>query len=270
MTSTVLITLDAPIQSWNSKPGNKYRVTDHRPTKTGVIGLLANALGRDYDDSIDDLAALNYAVRCDRAGRLERDHRSVGDHTGLPALPGDWIRGLAAEKSPHQPRPMTRHLPVKNADPTKPGVTVLSTPKTTKANAKQITDVFLADAAFTAALTGNTDLIRKIAGALAAPARALFLGKKAHPPAEPLFLTVTDHDDPVAALHATPAASRCDPAPWQIWYTTSADNADGQVTYDQPVRYGARPVRGPRVEAIVSHGDPAPAAEPASLSDFFA
>jgi CRISPR system Cascade subunit CasD len=65
--STVLIRLSAPLQSWGGHESRVYqRATYRRPTKSGVIGIVASALGRKRTDPIDDLAALKFGVRCDQ------------------------------------------------------------------------------------------------------------------------------------------------------------------------------------------------------------
>lgn len=266
MTATLLLSLDAPIQSWVATTGNKYRRSDPRPTKTAIIGLVANALGRDRDDDITDLAALDFAVRRDRAGRLERDHRSVGDDNGLPALPGDTLRGRPKQRTTFTPDPRVQHLPVKNAKVDTPHQPWES-PAAAKANPKQITDVYLADAAFTVALTGDDTLINTLAEAIKKPARALFLGKKAHPPARPLYQAVTDDDTALGALTNHPPEGRVDPAPHTVWYTANPTDPAGVVTNDQPLHFGTRPRYGARVEATTTLGT---GEQPATAADFFA
>lgn len=75
--STLLLRLAAPLQSWGL--GDKFdeRHTMREPTKSGVIGMLAAALGRSREDSIDDLAKLRFGVRADQPGQLLRDFHMV-------------------------------------------------------------------------------------------------------------------------------------------------------------------------------------------------
>lgn len=265
MTKTLLIRLDGTIQSWNSAPGNKERVTDPRPTKTAVVGMLANALGRDFEDDISDIAAVDFAVRADRAGHLERDYRTAGGST-YPALPADRLRGLPDGKNRLAWRPQTANHPAKNVNVDKPAPLTGVAPPAGKANPKQIADTLLVDACFTAAVTGDDALIDQLAHALKRPARALFLGKKAHPLSQPPFAGVTDHDNPRTALtDTTPEHPTADPGPWRIWYTAAANDLDGTIIYDQPQHFGQRPQRTARAEATGTvGGDPS-----APLSDFF-
>lgn len=71
--STLLLRLAAPMQSWGSGSRFDVRRTEREPTKSGVIGLLAAALGRRRDESVSDLSALRFGVRIDREGTLLRD-----------------------------------------------------------------------------------------------------------------------------------------------------------------------------------------------------
>jgi CRISPR system Cascade subunit CasD len=74
--STLLLRLAAPMQSWGVDNFER-RGTERIPTKSGVIGLLASALGRLRNDSITDLAALRFGVRVDKEGMLIRDFHTA-------------------------------------------------------------------------------------------------------------------------------------------------------------------------------------------------
>lgn len=75
--STVLLRLQAPLQSWGVDSRYDLRATRPEPTKSGVVGLIAAALGRDREDDISDLAAMRFGVRCDRPGRVIRDYHTA-------------------------------------------------------------------------------------------------------------------------------------------------------------------------------------------------
>lgn len=79
MTSTLLIDLAAPMQAWGDSSRFTQRSTRAEPTKSGVVGLLAAALGRRRTDPIEDLAELRFGVRTDQPGRLERDFQTETD-----------------------------------------------------------------------------------------------------------------------------------------------------------------------------------------------
>lgn len=70
---TLLLRLAGPLQSWGVDSKFEIRQTENEPTKSGVIGMVAAALGRRRDEPIDDLASLNFGVRVDRPGVLLRD-----------------------------------------------------------------------------------------------------------------------------------------------------------------------------------------------------
>ena len=75
--STLLLRLAAPIQSWGNDSRFEVRRTGKEPTKSGVIGLLAAALGRSRADSLDDLCSLRFGVRVDQEGQLLRDFHTA-------------------------------------------------------------------------------------------------------------------------------------------------------------------------------------------------
>lgn len=72
--STLLLRLAAPMQAWGAEAKFERRTTQREPTKSGVTGLIAAALGRKRNESVDDIAALRFGVRADRPGELLRDY----------------------------------------------------------------------------------------------------------------------------------------------------------------------------------------------------
>ncbi len=74
---TLLLQLRGPMQSWGARSRFDYRDTWPYPTKSGVVGLLAAALGRDRKEDISDLAALRLGVRVDRKGVLQVDYQTA-------------------------------------------------------------------------------------------------------------------------------------------------------------------------------------------------
>ncbi len=77
--STLLLRLAAPLQSWGLGDKFERRGTAREPTKSGVIGLLAAAMGiaRDDGDSLDKLNALRFGVRVDQPGQLLCDFHTA-------------------------------------------------------------------------------------------------------------------------------------------------------------------------------------------------
>ena len=65
------------MQSWGTRSRFDERDTGLEPSKSGVLGLVCAALGRDRSEPIDDLAALEMGVRVDREGILKRDYQTA-------------------------------------------------------------------------------------------------------------------------------------------------------------------------------------------------
>ncbi len=66
--ATLLLRLAAPLQSWGSSSKFEIRTTEKMPTKSGVVGMLAAALGLRRDADLSRLNALKFGVRADREG----------------------------------------------------------------------------------------------------------------------------------------------------------------------------------------------------------
>lgn len=90
--ATLLIRLIGPMQSWGTRSHFDDRDTEAEPSKSGVLGLCAAALGRDRAEDISDLSALGFGVRVDREGILRSDF-----HT--------------AQLYPHEPRHKANRTP---------------------------------------------------------------------------------------------------------------------------------------------------------------
>ncbi|MBK8074514.1 MAG: type I-E CRISPR-associated protein Cas5/CasD [Kineosporiaceae bacterium] len=83
--TTLLLTLAAPLQSWGVASRFPVRATQDHPSKSGVIGLLAAAMGRRRTDPIEDLLGLRFGVRIDQAGALVRDFQTAHRADGASA-----------------------------------------------------------------------------------------------------------------------------------------------------------------------------------------
>ena len=75
--ATLLLRLAGPMQSWGTTSRFDERDSQLEPSKSGVLGLLCAALGRDRTEPLDDLAALRMGVRVDREGLLMRDYQTA-------------------------------------------------------------------------------------------------------------------------------------------------------------------------------------------------
>lgn len=74
---TLLLRLAGPMQSWGTTSRFDERDSQLEPSKSGVLGLVCAALGRDRAEPVDDLAALKMGVRVDREGMLMRDYQTA-------------------------------------------------------------------------------------------------------------------------------------------------------------------------------------------------
>ena len=85
--TTLRICLAGQMQAWGASSRFSQRLTGDRPTKSGVLGLLAAAQGRRRTDPIEDLAGLEFGVRIDQPGRLMRDFQvalTLDKQTSMP------------------------------------------------------------------------------------------------------------------------------------------------------------------------------------------
>jgi len=75
--ATLLLRLAGPMQAWGTISRFDERDSGMEPSKSGVIGMICAALGRDRSLPVDDLAALRMAVRVEREGLLMRDYQTA-------------------------------------------------------------------------------------------------------------------------------------------------------------------------------------------------
>ncbi|MBT2207276.1 type I-E CRISPR-associated protein Cas5/CasD [Actinomadura sp. NEAU-AAG7] len=171
-TTALLLHLSGPLQSWGERSRFNQRDTSRAPTRSGLIGLIAAALGRRRDQPLDDLTPLRFTTRIDRPGTLLRDFHTVGG--GMP-----------------------RHLTVITAE----GKRRSADTATLVSNR-----YYLQDAAFTVAVTApDPDLLDTCARALRAPTWPPYLGRRSCPPNAPLLIDAV-HDDPITHLIRLPLA----------------------------------------------------------------
>jgi|SRR5690554_423578 len=75
--ATLLLRLQGPMQSWGTTSRFDERNTQLEPSKSGVLGLVCAALGRDRHEPVDDLAVLRMGVRVDQEGVPMRDYQTA-------------------------------------------------------------------------------------------------------------------------------------------------------------------------------------------------
>lgn len=146
--ATLLLRLVGPMQSWGTTSRFEIRDSQLEPSKSGVIGITAAALGRDRSEDITDLANLRMGVRVDREGILKRDYhtaREVVQYDGKLSSNRN-LRNIVSER------------------------------------------FYLADAAFLVGLSGDKGLLEKVHAALKNPHWVLALGRKSFTPSQPIYL----------------------------------------------------------------------------------
>lgn len=220
-TATLLLRLEGPIQGWG-EPGAKwdYRSTMNRPTKSGVIGLIANALGRDFQDPIEDLGALRFGVRADRPGHLEGDYRIAGGGT----FPLDARTELLNPK-------LTANTAGRINYGAPRGAKNMAWTEAGREGTIR-TMSFIADAGFLVSLTGDRALLEDIAEAVTTPARLLCLGRRANLPSRPLLHQLMEGDRHLDWVQTTPLLDTATTTSPQVWTETTPN--EGLISYEQP------------------------------------
>lgn len=156
--STLLLRLAAPLQAWGTESKFESRRTQREPSKSGVIGMLAAALGLRRDADLSELSALRFGVRVDREGEVIKDF-----HTA---------QAVKSEKK------------AKKEKDEEPEIIGYVTSR-----------YYLSDAVFLVGLESEDHaLLEKIETALRTPCFPLFLGRRSCPPTLPLVLGLREKD----------------------------------------------------------------------------
>jgi CRISPR system Cascade subunit CasD len=78
MANTLFLRLEGPLQAWGERARWCVRDTAPQPTKSGLVGLLACALGWNSDEELRGLSRqVRLGVRCDRPGLPLVDYHTV-------------------------------------------------------------------------------------------------------------------------------------------------------------------------------------------------
>jgi len=78
MPNTLFLWLEGPMQSWGERARWSVRDSAPEPTKSGVVGLLACALGLKQDGDLRSISQqLQLGVRCDWPGTLLVDYHTI-------------------------------------------------------------------------------------------------------------------------------------------------------------------------------------------------
>lgn len=247
--SVLTFRLAGPLQSWATAEGLGLRGTGQVPSKSGVLGLMAAALGRQRGADLSDLRELGLLVRVDHAGSELEDFHTVGrysrpGHVGRVPILAALVDGPSSEDFSGKGRDVL----IKRSR-------------------------YLTDAVFVAALVSRDEagdeLLAQIRQALAAPVFPLYLGRKGCP-AEPLMPKLhTQVDDPVALVTDLPWAAaggnRRQPRRLALagdeWLLPASAGASVTMVADDPVGsrvFSRRPQVGVRRSWPGEQGTPPP------------
>lgn len=214
--ATLLLRLAGPMQSWGTTSRFTQRDTGKEPSKSGVIGLLAAALGIDRENwtGLEPLARFRMGVRHDRPGNPKTDFQTAGC-----GAKGGIIKA--------------------NGTPSKDGVVSRR--------------FYLADAVFLVGLEGDRPLLEKTYTSLQDPVWPLFLGRKSYVPSEPVWVQDGLRDDPLRkSLASWPwigATRPWEDPPEKLLISMDSEDGSGSLRMDQPLssfaerRFGSRYVR---------------------------
>lgn len=218
---TLLLRFVGPMQSWGTTSRFDQRDTGKEPSKSGVLGLLAAALGIDRESwtDLEPLTRLAMGVRHDRPGVPKKDYQTAGCAKGDQVVKADGKLsndGIVSRRD------------------------------------------YLADAAFLVGLAGeDRALLERAHAALRDPVWPLALGRKSYVPSEPVWLQDgIQAMGLVECLKRYPwiAASRkWEGFPTELLLSMESENGAGLLKMDQPLssfaerRFGARFVVSERI-----------------------
>lgn len=189
MSHTLIMRLAGPMQSWGVQSRFSIRDTAPEPTKSGVVGLVCAALGRDRAAPIDDLANLRFGVRVLKDGQPRYDF-----HTAQKVV--------IASATIKPGKPITK---LKDNEPSKRH--------------------YLADAWFLVGLeSSDRDKLEAIDLALGNPRWALALGRKSFVPGWPVRLM--DKNAQPAGLIDLPLYQALRKAVDPLWIKVARKNWD--------------------------------------------
>ena len=214
---TLLLRLAGPMQSWGTTSRFDERDTGKEPSKSGVIGLLAAAIGIDRGNWSDlaPLARLSMGIRHDRPGVPKRDYQTAG------CASTDTI--IKADRTPAKDGVVSQRY-------------------------------YLADAVFLVAFEGDDHaLLEKAHAKLKDPFWPLALGRKSYVPSEPIWLENGLQDQPLRmTLEGWPwmgTQRKWEVLPEKLLLSFESEDGSGVLKMDQPLssfaerRFGARFIR---------------------------
>lgn len=206
---TVLLRLEGPLQSWGTRSRFGRRDTENEPSKSGVLGLVAAALGMPRDDTktLAELAQSRLGVRVDREGTLLTDYHTVG--SGKFRDLDYFVHGVGD------------HAVMTHRD-------------------------YLQSASFLAALSfDDHSLAERVHSALAEPVWSLVLGRRSCSPSLPVYvpdgLVETGAEEALRAAkfpsHSAPKDRAGEPRRIRLVLECEANHSDAQPRQDQPLSF---------------------------------
>jgi len=175
MANTLFLRLESPLQSWGERGQWSVRDTAPEPTKSGIVGLLACALGWCEDARIATLTRdIRVGVRCDIRGTSAplEDYHTVGGGYRTPQLLNATGDFKLSSGRPHT---------------------------------EQTWRYYLCDASFLAAVQAPDARIEELTNAVQDPYWPVYLGRKSCVPTRPIFDGLGDYSSLREALQAHPA-----------------------------------------------------------------
>lgn len=215
---TLLLRLVGPMQSWGTTSRFDQRDTGKEPSKSGVIGLLAAAMGIDranWTGDLEPLTRLSMGVRHDRSGVPKRDYQTAG----------------CADRD-----------------------TIIKADGTQSKDGVVSQRFYLADAAFLVGMEcKECSLLEKVHAALCDPVWPLSLGRKSYVPSEPVWIENAIQDGPLREVLARypwiATQRRWEALPDKLLMSMESEDGSGVLRMDQPLssfaerRFGARFIR---------------------------
>lgn len=214
---TLLLRLVGPMQSWGTTSRFDQRDTGKEPSKSGVIGLLAAAMGIDRENwtDLEPLTRLTMGVRHDRQGVPMRDYQTAGCASTDSVVKADGSLskdGIVSQR------------------------------------------FYLSDAAFLVGLESREQaLIKNIFASLQTPKWPLSLGRKAYVPSEPVWIENGIQDSPLREVMVSypwiVSPRKWEVPPEKLLCSFESGDGSGGLKMDQPLssfaerRFGARFVR---------------------------
>ena len=214
---TLLLRLVGPMQSWGTTSRFDQRDTGKEPSKSGVVGLLAAALGIDRENwtNLEPLTRLSMGVRHDRPGVISQDYQTAGCSKVDTIIKADGT-------------------------PSKDGVVSHR--------------FYLADASFLVGLEcKDLSLLEGIHAALRDPVWPLALGRKSYVASESIWMESGLQDAPLRDILTRwpwiATQRKREELPEKLLVSYESEDGSGVLKMDQPLssfaerRFGARFVR---------------------------